>query len=128
MLENGAYLIKGADVEKLVKLALVEKDGKKSINRKLVGRDAGKILKMIGIDADPRLIICETEFDHPFVKEELLMPILPIVRVKDIDTAIDYAVKAENGCRHSAHVFPHLLFHICPWSIYSFAPNVIKLI
>ena len=97
MLENGAYLIKGADIEKLVKLALVEKDGKKVINRKLVGRDAGKILKMIGIDADPRLIICETNFEHPFVQEELLMPILPIVRVNDINMAIDYAVKAENG-------------------------------
>ncbi len=104
MLENGAYLIKGADIEKLMKIALVEKDGKKVINRKLVGRDAGKILKMIGIDADPRLIICETNFEHPFVQIELLMPILPIVRVNDINTAIDYAVKAENGCRHSAHI------------------------
>ncbi len=104
MLENGAYLIKGADIEKLNKLALVEKDGKKVINRKLVGRDAGKILKMIGIDADPRLIICETNFEHPFVQEELLMPILPIVRVNDINMAIDYAVKAENGRRHSAHI------------------------
>ena len=32
------------------------------------------------------------------------MPVLAIVRVKDIDEAIDLAVKAEHGCRHSAHI------------------------
>ena len=32
------------------------------------------------------------------------MPILPIVRVANIDEAIDLAVKAEHGCRHSAHI------------------------
>lgn len=104
MLDNGAYMIKGNDIDKLLELALVEKNGKKVINRKLVGRDAGKILKMIGIDADPRLIICETDFNHPFVQTELLMPILPIVRVKDIDEAIDFGVRAEAGRRHSAHI------------------------
>ena len=104
MLDNGAYMIKGADIDKLLEIALVEKNGKKVINRKLVGRNAGKILEMIGIKADPRLIICETNFEHPFVQTELLMPILPIVRVKDIDTAIEYGVKAEAGRRHSAHI------------------------
>ncbi len=66
--------------------------------------DAGKILKAIGIDADPRLIICEVPACHPFVSVEMMMPILPIVRVKDIDEAIELAVKAEHGCRHSAHI------------------------
>ena len=104
MLENGAYLLKGADVEKLIKIALVEKDGKMVINKKWVGKDAGKFLKELGINADPRLIICETDFNHPFVQTELMMPILPIVRVNDIDQAIDYGVKAEAGRRHSAHI------------------------
>lgn len=104
MLENGAYLVKGEDIEKLVKVALVEKDGKLVINKKMVGRDAGKFLKAIGIDADPRLIICETDFNHPFVQTELMMPILAIVRVDNIDTAIEYGVKAEAGRRHSAHI------------------------
>ena len=104
MVSSGAYLIKGNDIQKLLSIALIEKDGKKVINRKLVGRNAGKILEMIGIKADPRLIICETEFEHPFVLEELLMPILPIVSVKDINEAIDLAVRAEDGRRHSAHI------------------------
>ncbi len=104
MLANGAYLLKGSDIEKLVKIALVEKNGKLVINKKWVGKDAGKFLKELGINADPRLIICETDFNHPFVQTELMMPILPIVRVNDIDQAIDYGVRAEAGRRHSAHI------------------------
>mgnify|MGYP002512903055 FL=1 len=34
----------------------------------------------------------------------MMMPILAIVRVNDIDEAIEMAVKAEHGCRHSAHI------------------------
>jgi len=112
MTANGAYLIKGADIDKLVKVALVEKDGKYSINKKFVGRDASKFLKEIGINADPRLIICETDFNHPFVQEELMMPILPIVRVNNIDEAIDLAVKAEHGNRHTAHIHSKNIDHL----------------
>ena len=104
MLENGAYMIKGADIERLVKIALVEKDGKLVINKKMVGKDARLFLKELGIDADPRLIICETDFNHPFVQTELMMPILPIVRVSGIEQAIEYGVNAEAGRRHSAHI------------------------
>ncbi len=104
MTQNGAYLLKGKQIDELLKVALVENKGKLGINKKFVGRDAKKFLKEIGIDADPRLIICETDFDHPFVQEELMMPILPIVRVKDIDRAIELATKAEHGNRHTAHI------------------------
>lgn len=104
MTKNGAYLLKGDMVDKLVKVALVEKDGKYSINKKWVGKNAGLFLKELGIDADPRLIICETAENHPFVQVEMMMPILAIVRVNNIDEAIEMAVKAEHGCRHSAHI------------------------
>lgn len=104
MTQNGAYLIKGDLIDKLLKVALIEKDGKYVINKKWVGKDASKFLKELGIDADPRLIICETSESHPFVQTEMMMPILPIVRVSNIEEAIDMAVKAEHGCRHSAHI------------------------
>ena len=104
MTKNGAYLIKGSDIDKLVGTALINKDGKYVINKKWVGKDASKFLKAIGIDADPKLIICETEENHPFVQTEMMMPILAIVRVKDFDEAVDMAVRAEHGCRHSAHI------------------------
>ncbi len=104
MQKSGAYLLKGTDVDKLVKVALVEKDGKFGINKKWVGKDAKLFLKELGIDADPRLIICETDEKHPFVQVEMMMPILPIVRVANIEDAIMMAVKAEHGNRHSAHI------------------------
>ncbi len=104
MQEAGAYLIKGEQIDKLVKIALVEKDGKYDINKKWVGKDAGKFLKELGIDSDARLIICETENLHPFVQVEMMMPILAIVRVPDVDDAIEKAVAAEHGNRHSAHI------------------------
>ena len=104
MQQAGAYLIKGKQIDDLVKIALVEKDGKYSINKKWVGKDAGKFLKELGITSDTRLIICETEALHPFVQVEMMMPILPIVRVADIDEAIEKAVAAEKGNRHSAHI------------------------
>lgn len=112
MTKNGAYLIKGEQIEQLKKLCLIEKGGKYSINKKWVGRDAGKFLKEIGINADPRLIICETEEMHPFVQTEMMMPILAIVRVNNIDEAVKMAVNAEHGCRHSAHIHSKNIDHL----------------
>ena len=104
MQKSGAYLLPQSKIDELVKVALTEKNGKLVINKKWVGRDAGKFLKEIGIDADPKLIICETSADHPFVQTELMMPILAIVRVSNIEEAIKLAVSAEHGNRHSAHI------------------------
>ncbi len=111
MQKNGAYAISSAQADALAKVVLVEvtdKNGKtkKTVNRKCVGRDAAVLLDMIGIKvgSDVRCIICETDFMHPFVQEELMMPILPIVGVPDIDKAIELAVKAEHGNRHTAHM------------------------
>lgn len=112
MLKNGAYQIKGKQIDNLLKLCLIEKDGKYVINKKWVGKDAKKFLKEIGIDADPRLIICEVPEDHPFVSTEMMMPILAIVRVSNIDEAIEMAVKAEHGNRHSAHIHSKNVDHL----------------
>lgn len=112
MIKAGAYLIKGEQIEELKKVCLIEKDGKYVINKKWVGKDASKFLKAIGIDADPKLIICETDEMHPFVQVEMMMPVLAIVRVKNIDEAIDMAVCAEHGNRHSAHIHSKNIDHL----------------
>lgn len=102
MNKNNVYHLK--DKEKIEKLAGMVVDEKGRINRKFVGKDARVILKAIEVEckSDVRAIIVETEKDHPFVVTELMMPILPIVRVKDIDEAIKLAVEVENGNRHTA--------------------------
>ena len=85
--EQGCYLASKEEQDKLVHTVLTEKG---ALNRKCVGRSAKALLEMVGVSVgdDIRCIICETDFDHPFVQHELMMPILPIVRVNDIDEAI----------------------------------------
>lgn len=102
ILKQGVYKLNALQISKLENLVLM--DGK--LNKKLVGKDAKVILDQIGINVsdDIRCIICETDEDHPFVMEELMMPILPIVKAKNIDDAIRIAVKAEKNNRHTAHI------------------------
>ena len=112
MLNAGAYKITAEQAQKLADIVLVDvknpKTGivKKTVSRDCVGRDASVLLEKIGVrvGSEIRCIICETDFNHPFVQHELMMPILPIVRVDNIDQAIDLAVKAEHGNRHTAHM------------------------
>ena len=120
MLANGAYKITAAQAEALSNIVLVDsknpKTGivKKTVSRDCVGRDAAVLLAKIGVKVGPevRCIICETDFNHPFVQHELMMPILPIVRVNNIDEAIDLAVKAEHGNRHTAHMHSKNIDHL----------------
>ena len=111
MLKNGCIKLTKAQADELAKVVLVEKTDKngnvkKIVNRDCVGRDCRVILDKIGIKVGPeiRCAIAEVPFEHDFVQEELMMPILGIVRVKNIDEAIDLAVKAEHGNRHTAHM------------------------
>ena len=112
MQKNGCYLLTREQADKLADVVLSkkvnEKTGKVSyaVNRDCVGRDASVLLAKIGIHVGPeiRCAIAEVPFEHLFVQEELMMPILGIVRVRDIDQAIDLACKAEHGNRHTAHM------------------------
>ncbi|MEG0256986.1 MAG: aldehyde dehydrogenase EutE [Christensenella sp.] len=104
MEKNGAFRVYGDDIDKIVRTVLVQKDEKYVINRKFVGRDATYIMQQSGVafTGNPRLIIAEVCASHPFVIVEMLMPVLGVVRVRDIDEAIDEAFRAEHGCQHSA--------------------------
>jgi len=101
MLRNGAVEVDGAALARLEK-TVVTSDG--HVNRDFIGKDARVIAKAAGIsvEGDPRLLLAEVGADHPFVQLEMLMPVLPMVRVPDVDTAIREAVKAEHGYFHTA--------------------------
>ena len=102
MKENGAFQITdGALLQRLVDLVSTEKGGPKT---EFVGKSARYILEQLGIaaPADTRVIIMEVPKEHPLVQEEMMMPILPVVRVCDVDTAIAWAHEAEHGNRHTA--------------------------
>ena len=101
----GAVRIYGADIDKVLKTTLINKDGKYVINRKYVGHDAAVILRDSGVSftGNPRLIIAETDRNHPFVMTEMLMPVLPIVRVSNIDEAVEEAFRARTGLQALRH-------------------------
>jgi len=101
MAKHGAYELRDrAQIERLVELVV---NGRHAATD-WVGKDASVILRAIGVDAPvgTRLIIAEVPFEHPFVRVELMMPILPIVRAKDLEEGMDLAVIAEHGNRHTA--------------------------
>jgi len=101
MQQDGAYLI--TDSGGLARLIeLVTSNGLP--NKQYIGKDANIILRDAGINPGRgvRTIIYEACADHITVMEEYLMPLLPIVRVRDVDEGIALAVKIEGRRRHSA--------------------------
>lgn len=100
--EQGCYRISQEEQQKLTELVL--KGGR--LNRKCVGRDAKTLLEMIGVSVPEgiRCIIFEGPKEHPLIAEELMMPILGIVRAKDFEDAVEQALWLEHGNRHSAHI------------------------
>jgi acyl-CoA reductase-like NAD-dependent aldehyde dehydrogenase len=75
------------------------------VNKEWVGKDAAVIAGRIGISGhghDLRLLMCEVDEQHPFVQHELLMPVVPLFRVRDAAEAIAAAVRVEHGFHHTA--------------------------
>ena len=106
----GAVQLDTKQVEALAEKAFVFPQGKGAgcphpvVNRDLVGRDAAVLAKAIGLSVPPatQLLFGETKADHIFVDEEQMMPFIPIVRVANVDVAIEEAIKAEHGYKHTA--------------------------
>jgi aldehyde dehydrogenase len=110
----GAQEIHGPQIEKMMSLIFAA-DGKvtdandcagreRPVRKEWIGQDAGKFLEAIGArpQRDVRLVIAEVEPDHPLVWTEQLLPVFPLVRVKTAQEAMELALAAEKGCRHSA--------------------------
>ena len=56
----------------------------------------------LSVSDELRLLIGETEANHIFVREEQMMPFLPLVRVANVDQGIRAAFESENGYGHTA--------------------------
>ena len=105
MVQYSAYELNAQQIDALSQVAFVDgPDGHPMANRELVGRNASVLGERIGLNLDDslRMLIGETEANHVFVREEQMMPFLPIVRVPNIDQAIREAVISENGYGHTA--------------------------
>ncbi|WP_333653042.1 aldehyde dehydrogenase family protein [Lacrimispora sp.] len=107
LVREGAYLLNSMELSEILKFAMTEKNGSYEVNKKWVGKDAALFLEAIGVTgrSDVRLLICETDKNHPFVMVEQLMPILPVVRLRTFEECVEAAVAAESGNRHTASMF-----------------------
>ncbi len=112
--EQGCYLASGQEQDAL--LSVVLKGGQ--LNRDCVGRDAKTLLRMIGVDAPDhiRCITFEGPKEHPLISEELMMPILGVVRAQGFEDAVQKAVWLEHGNRHSAHIHSKNVDHITTYA------------
>lgn len=103
---RAVYELNDEEAKKVLDLVLIHNEQKDTyaINKSFVGKDAKYILEKIG-KTDVNQIECliyRTENSHPFVQQEMMMPILPIVKTKNFKEALKFAVEDEHGNRHTA--------------------------
>ena len=109
---DNAYVIQPEQLAQLESIVLNEKQT--GPNRKYIGQNACVILAEMGIPADEemRAIIAEVDKDHPFVRSELMMPVLGVVRTRNFEEAVDVAVEVEEGLHHSAIIHSSNIYHM----------------
>ncbi len=105
--KNGAFELNAEQIERITKLVISDPGGpgkEGAAEKKYVGKNADFIASEIGlvVPQSTRLLLCEVGRDHPLVWTEQLMPVMPLVRVHDVDAAIELAVECEHGFRHTA--------------------------
>ncbi len=109
MTAAGAYRLKEHELKRLERVIFREMGppGKPGmIDPAWIGKDAARILSEIGVVVgdDVRLVIAEVPREHNLVWTEQMMPVMPVVRVGNVDDAIDLAVASEHGFRHTASI------------------------
>jgi acyl-CoA reductase-like NAD-dependent aldehyde dehydrogenase len=117
MCNHGAYAVNAQQLDRLMRsiFTQVPPAGQHGMmNKAFIGKNANVLLKEIGVEVgdEVRLVLVEVERDHPLVLSEQMMPILPLVRVRDADEGIDLAKWAEHGFRHTAVMHSKNLDHL----------------
>ena len=107
MCQHGAVKLNSWQFNRLWQAVTVRDRGPRKyadMNKAYIGKNASVLLAEIGVSAGPevRQIVAEVDENHPAVWSEQMMPIMPVVRVSNADQAIDLAVAAEHGFRHTA--------------------------
>ena len=113
--ENGAVRLNATQLERLTKAAFTFKEGQgggcahASVNKDFIGKDPSVLAQAAGINlpAGTQLLFAETDASHPFVFEEQMMPMLPIVRVKSVEEGIQRSLDAEHNYKHTAIIHSH---------------------
>jgi len=104
----GAVRFNAREVDAITKAAITtvgEGEHKHEVpHRDFLGKDAAVLARGIGktISPEVEVVFGETDESNPFVYVEQMMPFLPFVRAKNVDTAIEMARKSEHGFKHTA--------------------------
>ena len=111
---HGAVFVNDKQLGELEKLVLHQGEGGLHPNKDWIGKDAGLIARKLGIrgDDDLRLVMAEVDEKHPFVQLEMLMPVVPLVRVADAAEAIACAKRVEHGFGHTAVMYSRDISHL----------------
>jgi aldehyde dehydrogenase len=110
MLRSGAVELNARQLREIEKLVIVDDHP----HRDFVGKNAAVIAKAAGITVpdETRLLIAEVDEAHPLVQIEMLMPVFPMVRVRNVEEAIAAAVRAEHGFFHTAVMHSRNIDHL----------------
>ena len=110
MIRQGAVLLNAQQLAAIKNEVFDFKDGvgcgSAVLNRKWVGANPDALARIAGlnIDSSVEMLIAETDANDPFVQEEQMMPLLPIVRANDFNQALSIAKQSEHGDKHSAMI------------------------
>ncbi len=120
MEKAGAVRLNSAQLERLTKAAFSFKEGhgggcpEPVVNKDFIGKDASVLARAAGVDVPPKteLLFAETDANHAFVKEEQMMPFIPIVRVRTVEEGIQASKVAEHNYKHTAIIHSHDVEHM----------------
>lgn len=105
MSRHGGHRLSRTDIDRLADAVIFkdEQTGHYLPRKEYVGQDAYVIAQAIGlkVDRDVQVLFGETDETNPLVPCEQMMPVLPVVVVKDVGEAIEKAVFYEHGFKHT---------------------------
>lgn len=116
----GAVRLNNAQLDALTKAAFSFKEGHGAgcpepvVNKALIGKDAAVLAKAAGFSVPEKteLLFAETDKDHLFVKEEQMMPFIPITRVTSVEEGIEASLVAEHNYKHTSIIHSHDVEHM----------------
>ena len=112
--QTSCLVLNERQVKALEKVVLVQ--GKTGVHpsKDFIGKNAAVIARQIGVNAgdELRLLVADVDEKHPFVQLEMLMPVLPLVRVPDATEGIAMAKRVEHGFAHTAVMYSRNIAHL----------------
>ncbi|MEW6742373.1 MAG: aldehyde dehydrogenase [Planctomycetota bacterium] len=106
MSRHGGHRLSREEIDRLARAVLFkdEASGHWLPRKEFVGQDPQVIARAIKVEVAPsvKLLFGLTDESNPLLPCEQMMPLLPVVAVRDVDEAIRLAVKYEHGFKHTA--------------------------